>query len=135
MIKIEKPKKAYKLFRRKRSNGDITSLFINKKEGLEVGTWLKAEDFKTKGFAHRPGWHASHAPETPHLDEKDREWWEVEICNWKTLKRPQAQGGTWYLSEWIRLIKPVSPKSRSITKGIKTVNDQWQKDGIIFNYV
>jgi hypothetical protein len=32
MIKIEKPKKVYKLVRKRKKGGHITSLFINKKK-------------------------------------------------------------------------------------------------------
>lgn len=115
MLKIEKPKKAYKLFRKRKKDGAITSLFINKNRALPNGQWLKAEDHKTKGFSHRPGWHCSVKPKAPHLGEEGREWWEVEICNWKKLVRPQIQGGAWVLSEWVKLVKPC-PKTKKTSK-------------------
>lgn len=106
MIKIEKPKKAYKLVRKRKRWGYITSLFINKKKALPINMWMKAEDHKTDGFKHRPGWHTMKEPLAPHLTHKGREWWEVEICNWKSLDRPNSQGGIWFLSEWMKLVKP-----------------------------
>jgi hypothetical protein len=106
MIKIEKPKKAYKLFKVRKKNKGISSLFINNKKVLPQSVWLKAEDHKTSGFKHRPGWHTMKSPSAPHLTEIGREWWEVEICNSKCFKRPKSQGGIWFLSEWIKLIKP-----------------------------
>lgn len=106
MLQIEKPLKAFKLFRKRKKDGAVTSLFINSGVRLPQGQWLKAEDHKKKGFAHRPGWHCSLAPEAPHLGEKGREWWEVEVCNWKLLERPHIQGGAWVISEWIKLLEP-----------------------------
>lgn len=106
MIKIEEPKKAYKLLKVKKKNKGVSSLFINNKKILPQNTWLKAEDHKTNGFKHRPGWHTMKEPLAPHLTNKGREWWEVEICNSKCFNRPKSQGGIWFLSEWIRLVKP-----------------------------
>jgi hypothetical protein len=106
MIKIEPPKKAYKLFKVRKKQKGISSLFIDNKKVLPVNVWLKAEDHKTKGFKHRPGWHTMKTPLAPHLTNNGRQWWEVEICNKKTFNRPSSQGGIWFLSEWIRLVKP-----------------------------
>lgn len=116
MIKIEKPKKAYKLLRKRKKDGQITSLFINNRRGLPAGEWVKAEDHKTNGFKHRPGWHTMKKPLAPHLTKNGREWWEVEICNWKEFERPSSQGGVWFLSEWIRFVKPYGIKSTKSKK-------------------
>jgi hypothetical protein len=53
-----KSKVAWKLFRKLKS-GEITSLFINKKEPLKLDEWLEAKPYPTKGFSFRPYWHCS----------------------------------------------------------------------------
>ena len=70
--------KAYKLFRI-RKDGSLGSLYINQKFKIPVREWLKAEEHKKRGFAFRPGWHATHSPEAPHIKTKGRQWWEVNI--------------------------------------------------------
>jgi hypothetical protein len=70
--------KAYKLFR-KRKNGSLGPLFINRKLIVSPKKWLKAESHKTKGFAFRPGWHCCSRPVAPHLSMNGRVWCEVEI--------------------------------------------------------
>jgi hypothetical protein len=94
---------AYKLFRKLKS-GDITSLFINKKERLPINKWMKAECFPTKGFAVRPYWHCTEKPEAPHLSEKNRVWKKVEMNGIKEFQRPKAQGGKWFLAEEIKIL-------------------------------
>ena len=95
--------KAYKLFRVLK-NGEITSLFINKKERLEPNEWLDAESFPTKGFKLRPYWHCTSKPEAPHLSNKGRVWMEIEMDGHEEFKRPQSQGGVWYLADKIKII-------------------------------
>ena len=34
-----------------------------------------------------------------------REWWMVEIEDYEELKRPESQGGIWYISKRIKPIK------------------------------
>jgi len=97
---------AYKLFRTLKS-GEISSLFINKKERLPLDKWLKAEKHKTKGFAFRPGWHCTAKPEAPHLSMKDRKWFKVEITDYTEFKRPKSQGGLWYLANNMRILEEV----------------------------
>ena len=36
-----------------------------------------------------------------------RRWYRVEIRDFKELKRPQSQGGLWYIAKWMRVIGPV----------------------------
>jgi hypothetical protein len=101
--------RAYKLFRLMK-DGSIAPLFINKKQRLDLGVWYKAEDHKTKGFAHRPGWHCCLKPEAPHLSltlasGEKRVWAEVEIEEFKTYDRPESQGGTWILASRLKVIE------------------------------
>lgn len=97
---------AYKLFK-KRKNGTLGSLFINKRAVLESGKWLVAEDHKTKGFSHRPGWHCTVAPSAPHLKVQGRVWYKVKISNYKTFIRPKSQGGKWLLADKLKILTPL----------------------------
>lgn len=99
--------KAYKLFKL-RADGTLGPLFINASQRVPVGVWLKAGDHPTKGFAHRPGWHCTLKPEAPHLTLKPKKgpkrvWCEVEVCETKLYARPESQGGTWVLAEWLKV--------------------------------
>jgi len=94
---------AYKLFRQLKS-GKITSLFINKSRHLPYNEWLYAENYPTKGFAERPGWHCTAKPKAPHLkmelaNGEKRIWKMVVIDDYTEFKRPENQGGLWYLAE------------------------------------
>jgi len=95
---------AYKLFR-KRKNGTLGPLFINRKLVIEQNKWMKSESHKTKGFAFRPGWHCCSKPKAPHLSMKERVWCEVEIKGFQKIFRTENQGGLWYLSKNLKLIK------------------------------
>ena len=95
---------AYKLFRVLK-NGDITSLFINKRVRLSYDKWLIAESFPTKGYLLRPFWHCTSEPIAPHLSEKGRIWLKVEIEDYEVYNRPESQGGVWYLANKIKILK------------------------------
>ena len=100
---------AYKLLRLRR-NGSLAPLFINARQIIPLNQWINAEDHPTKGYAHRPGWHAAPAPHAPHLGvggktTSDRVWCEVELKGWTSLPRPKAQGGSWYLAEQMKVIR------------------------------
>lgn len=96
--------KAYKLFR-KRKNGTLGPLFINRTLVISPKKWLKAEPHRTKGFKFRPGWHCCSTPSDSHLSMKDRVWCEVEIKGIKKIMRPENQGGLWYLSKQLKMMK------------------------------
>lgn len=97
---------AYKLCRQKK-NGDITPLFINKTKSLPFNEWLDAECHPTKGFAVRPFWHCTSNPIAPHLSTKGRVWVEIEMEDYQEFQRPENQGGLWFLSKKIKLIKTI----------------------------
>jgi len=99
-------KKAYKLFRR-RKDGSIGSLFINARARYELGKWMKAESYRTKGYAYRPGWHCCPEMRAPHLSTKGRVWCEVLIKDYQEMDRPASQGGTWYLAENLKITKVI----------------------------
>lgn len=97
--------RAYKLFRKLKS-GEITPLFINKKFRLPINVWLEAEEHPTKGYKFRPYWHCTSQPYAPHLTNKGREWYIVEMEDFTEFKRPEHQGGLWYLAKKIKIIGP-----------------------------
>jgi hypothetical protein len=94
---------AYKLFSQKK-DGSIGPLFINKKLRLKTNEWYQAEEHKTKGFAFRPGFHVCSAKFAPHLSEKGRVWRRVEIEGYTEIKRPDSQGGMWYLASRMKVL-------------------------------
>lgn len=104
-IKISKTRKAYKLLTVKKTDNNLYPLFIDKKNRIPINEWIKAKSIPTPGFKIRSGWHSCQKPSAPHLSEKRRKWFLVEICNYKEYKRPSSQGGKWYISEWIKVIK------------------------------
>lgn len=95
--------RAYKLCRLL-SDGNITSLFINKRRRLPFGVWLDAENYPTKGYKERPYWHCTSQPTAPHLSEVGRVWVEVEMEGVYSFPRPSNQGGLWYLADRIKII-------------------------------
>ena len=100
-------KTVYKLFKL-RANGTLGPLFINARMVVPMGEWIEAEDHPTKGFAHRPGWHAAFAPYAPHLSEAPksgpkRVWAECEAIDTTTYARPRSQGGAWVLANKLRV--------------------------------
>lgn len=95
--------KAYKLMRR-RKDGSLGSLFINRKLIIPPRRWLKAEDHPTKGYAQRPGWHCCFAPIAPHLSTKGRVWVEVEVKDFEVYNRPERQGGRWILANKMKVL-------------------------------
>ncbi len=94
---------AYKLVT-ERKDGTLGPLFINRPQRLVFGEWLEAEDHPTKGFAHRPGWHCTEKPHAPHLSLQSRIWVKVEIEDIEPFKRPEHQGGTWYLAQRMKVL-------------------------------
>lgn len=90
---------AYKLMTI-RKDGTLGPLFINRPQRLALGTTYEAQDHRTKGYKHRPGWHCTPAPYTPHLKDSrsDRVWVEVKIEDWSIEHRPESQGGVWFLA-------------------------------------
>jgi hypothetical protein len=96
--------KAYKLLN-VRADGTIGPLFINRRQRIPIGEWIRAEDHPTKGYAHRPGWHTTSRPEAPHLTEEGRSWYEVEVLGVTKFDRPQSQGGTWFIAEHMKVVR------------------------------
>ena len=94
--------KGYKLLKL-RKNGTLGPLFINARQVIPIGQWLPAEDHPTKGYQHRPGWHAAPAPFAPHLSPKGRVWCAVSLRGVQKIKRPAVQGGWWYLAKEMRV--------------------------------
>ncbi len=98
--------KAYKLIR-KMKDGQLASLFINKKIRIPIGVWMDAEFHPTKGFAHRKGWHCSLNGDLPHLSKKGRVLVEVEVEDYEFFERPESQGGKWVLAQKMKVVKEI----------------------------
>jgi hypothetical protein len=94
----------YKLLRL-RCDGSLGPLFINRRQRIPVGRWLRAEEHPTKGFALRPGWHGTAKKNAPHLSTKGRVWCRCEFYQWAPHVRPRRQGGTWLIAQWMRVTK------------------------------
>lgn len=95
----------YKLLR-KRKNGTLGSLFINRKLVIPIGEWVESAGYPTKGYAYRPGWHCS-VNKAPHLSLKDRVWCLVEAEDYYYHKRPVSQGGLWAIAKRIKILKEI----------------------------
>lgn len=104
--------RAYKLLR-VRPNGTVSPLFFERGKSLPIGVWIKATlGLVKKGFAPRSGFHTLAQPHAPHLNMElasgeRREFWEVEIKDYETFRRPDSQGGVWFLSNEMKLVKKV----------------------------
>ena len=89
----------WKVFRI-RKDGTLGPLFINARLRVPVGKWIKAEAHRTKGFAFRPGWHATLKKSAPHLRTTgDRVWCQVKLKGISFYDRPESQGGRWVLAQ------------------------------------
>ena len=95
---------AYKLLR-KRKDGTLGPLFINRPQRVSIGPWLDAESHPTKGYALRPGWHCTSNPHAPHISMKGRVWCEVEIAGYYEFRRPASQGGLWWIAQRMRVLR------------------------------
>lgn len=99
---------AYKLMRLKK-DGNLGSLFINRKANIPSGIWLEAENLKTEGFAERKGWHCTFEPIAPHLktelsNGEKRIWVKVQLEDYTIYNRPFNQGGQWVLANKMKVI-------------------------------
>ena len=99
---------AYKLLR-VRKDKSLGPLFINRRQRIPVGKWLVAKPHRTPGYAFRPGWHCCSKPVAPHLSKKGRRWYKIDIgmMHYEEHRRPQSQGGMWYVAEFMKVIGPV----------------------------
>lgn len=94
---------AYKLFRETKS-GERKSLFINKTQHYIKDHWYEAKEYPTNGYKVRKGFHCLAKPNAPHLSMKGRAWYFVEIIDFKMMKRPDSQGGVWYIAQYMRIL-------------------------------
>ncbi len=94
-----------KLFR-KRKDGTLGPLFINRKQRLSPGIYYEFEKHYTKGYAYRPGWHICSEMNAPHLRQGgDRVWAKVNFIPMAVIERPKSQGGTWYLGSAMKILE------------------------------
>jgi len=104
-------KVAFKLLR-KRSDGSLGPLFVGRRKRLSPGVTYTAErGLPHPGLAHRPGFHCTALPSAPHIrlrlkNGECRVWCMVLISGKiERLARPDCQGGLWYVSEKMRIVK------------------------------
>lgn len=103
-------------------DGNAYPLFIDKSKPFDFDNWMHAEFHPTKGFAPRSlngvdndnpigGWHCCFNPIAPHIADElktgeKRVWMECEAKGeMKTYNRPESQGGSWILVEWLKPIR------------------------------
>ena len=97
----------YKLFTI-RKDGTLGSLFINRKQRLELNKIYTSKSHPTKGFFVRPGWHICQKPNAPHLSMKNRQWYVVKFYgNIKKYQKPESQGGLWFTSKYMKILHPL----------------------------
>lgn len=94
----------YKMFRVMK-DGTLSSLFINKKARYKLNEKYTAGFYPTKGYTSRMGFHSVGSPNAPHLTLKGRAWFECEIEDFTKIQKPLSQGGQWYISKTIKIIK------------------------------
>jgi len=94
----------YKLLTQ-RKDQSLGPLFINRRQRIPIGKWLDAEAHPTKGFAFRPGWHATLRPVAPHLSTRGRVWCKVSMTHCSKYARPESQGGTWVLAQRMKILE------------------------------
>lgn len=94
----------YKLVRLKK-DGNITSLFINKKVNLFLNQWMNSKCIPTKGFSIRAGWHILAKPNAPHLSKNGRVWIKVKFKDYYKFNRPKSQGGLWFLAKKMKILE------------------------------
>jgi len=112
----QKTAKAYKLFNQK--DGNLYPLFVDAKEPVPVGQWLKAKAGELTGggkvkskigeLAYRPGWHAGDLPIATHIGAKshgnkklppdtrrsEEVWAEIEMADdvdWQKIANERAR--------------------------------------------
>lgn len=95
--------RGFKLLR-KRKDGSLGPLFINRSLRIRPGVWYDFEVHPTRGYKLRPGWHILPKPEAPHLSPKGRVWREVEFDPMATITRPVNQGGVWFLGSRMKVV-------------------------------
>jgi hypothetical protein len=94
-----------------RRDGTLGSLFVDRKSTIPVGRWLYAKLKPTPGLKPRKGFHSLLKPVEPHLktDLKSgerRRWFVCQALDYETIVRPEAQGGTWVVSERLKILEP-----------------------------
>lgn len=94
---------AYKLFQKNKDS--ICSLFINKRQKYQLNKWYRAKLYKTDGFKPRKGFHCVPIPNNaPHLSNRGREWYKIEIDDFSELQKPQSQGGKWFIANKMKIL-------------------------------
>ena len=105
---------AYKLLRL-RIDGSLGPLFVGRTQVFTVGNWMNSrEDLPHPGLAHRPGFHCCSTQKAPHIKLKlkngeQRVWCSVSIEKYESYKRPECQGGLWYVAKRMKINEIIIP--------------------------
>lgn len=95
----------FKMMRRMKDG--YAPLFIHKRNRFQIGEWLIAEWTRDipKEYAYRPGFHICSKPFAPHLKLREpRVWMIVEFEPRESIRRPESQGGLWYLADYMKML-------------------------------
>jgi hypothetical protein len=76
--------KGFKLFEMD-EHGNLYALFIDKNTIMPLHIWLKAENYPTKGFAPRPGYHIGQIPSAPWLMSADMTYKSQRRKYWRRV--------------------------------------------------
>lgn len=134
---------------RVKSDGNCYPLFIDKTKPFVFGQWMHCEFHPTKGFAPRSlngqgedaigGWHCCYKPLAPHIADElksgEKRVWIM--CEAKGLasqyERPESQGSTWLLVEWLRPIKVLTEKEVEEYKNGTYLSERQSVDRLSYN--
>lgn len=99
---------AFKLMR-VNTDGTVSPLFIGRDRKYELDTWYDAESIQRNGFKFRPGFHCCSTTSAPHIKRElksgeTRTWVQVQISDFEQIKRPESQGGLWYIAKKIKFV-------------------------------
>ena len=112
-----------------RKDGTLGPLFIGANERIPVGEWYQFnEKLSRKGFADRPAIHAA-TKDAPHIKPKVGEGRikkRVLLRNWKTFKRPESQGGDWYIAGEMKVLPEAGPQIKGVQPNMK--DQLWKKE-------
>lgn len=108
---------AYKIFKKSKSGlfkpAQVPVARLQHK-GYEVGVWYPAENAQPTNLKERIGFHCVNQPSVPHIKIIPNKivWVEVEIEDYTEIRRPQSQGGLWYLANHLKIIRELSEEER-----------------------
>lgn len=97
---------AYKLFR-KRADGTLGPLCVNRGLVIPKGVWLRCEfDCDPRNASYRPGWHARPRPFSDHVQTlPNRVWCLVYLDDAEKVFKSKYEW--WHVAKWMKVIREV----------------------------